>query len=258
MCTLSLIRPLVSTSRDWSADDPLLFRVVVNRDELRTRAAALPPTVLDTAAGRVVMPVDAQGGGTWVAAAESGLVFALLNGADAPGTAVTPAPSRGWVIPRLVESESIDDALRRLQELDLSAFRPWRLIVSDGVRFLDAERRAGGRLRYLKGLMPARFMATSSSRRQAEALRRRSEVFRELVVPADERTQDRFHVDRCEEDPALGVLMERADARTVSRTTIEIGVGRVLMCYQPLPAGSAPSVATTNTLLRHGVRRGAT
>ena len=43
-------------------------RVVCNRDELRSRAAALPPRVCTFGERRAVMPIDLVSGGTWIAA----------------------------------------------------------------------------------------------------------------------------------------------------------------------------------------------
>jgi uncharacterized protein with NRDE domain len=258
MCTVSLIRPLVGSTVDWPSGDPLILRMVVNRDELSSRAAARPPLVVRTAAGRAVMPIDPQGGGTWAAATDTGLVFALLNGtprASQPGS-VEPL-SRGLVIPRLLECPSIDDVLERVQCLSLGRYLPWRLIVGDGSQVLDLELRSGGKLRHLKSFQPVRLMATSSSTRHAEASERRRHAFREVVAPVDERTQDRFHASVFDDDPAISVLMQRPDARTVSRTTVEVRAGGVTMHYEPLAGGRLAGDRTTLRLECQLTRRGA-
>src|SRR5438045_8012571 len=82
MCTLSVIS--VPQAR-WPRG-PIGLRVVVSRDEQRERPAALAPRwrPLDQSHGlpgprRAIWPTDPRGGGTWIAAAESGLVLSILN-----------------------------------------------------------------------------------------------------------------------------------------------------------------------------------
>ena len=44
MCTITAVPKARLTTLTWAAD-PLLLRLVCNRDELRTRAAAFPPVL---------------------------------------------------------------------------------------------------------------------------------------------------------------------------------------------------------------------
>ena len=75
MCTVTALPAALLAS----ASDSLLLRVVCNRDEHLTRAPALPPTVWAAGARRALMPIDPSSGGTWIAANDAGLVFAVLN-----------------------------------------------------------------------------------------------------------------------------------------------------------------------------------
>ena len=53
------------------------LRVMTNRDELHTRPSAHPPFITRAGAALALMPVDPQGGGTWIAGTSAGLVFAI-------------------------------------------------------------------------------------------------------------------------------------------------------------------------------------
>jgi hypothetical protein len=260
MCTVSVIRPL--TGAPSLQPGSALLRVVVNRDEQRTRPAAFPPVVVSAPGGRAVMPLDPQGGGTWVAANDAGLVFALLNGAPAAPSAAGLRPtSRGLIIPRVVESSSVEEVWARLQELDVTGCQPWRLIVASSTRLLDVEQRAGRGLRRLISLLPVRFMATSSSERSDDAGVARRRLFRDLVAPATGSAQDRFHAHQWDDDPGISVVMQRESARTVSRTVIEVCDSSLLLAYSPLPdvidAEGVPQPAVRMIALVDRMQRGA-
>ena len=235
MCTVSVVRPPFGSSRLPAG--PALFRVVVNRDEERLRPDALPPVVTHRGSPRVVMPIDPQGTGTWVAATDAGLVFALLNSRDpAPLAEPRAAPSRGLIIPALLESRSVDEALERLLVLDLRGYRAWRLLVISASRLLQAEANAHGRARHMRSFLPARFVATSSSVQGPRAIQARTRLFHELVRQPDPGAQDAFHDHQWPDVPELSVRMDRPEARTVSRTTIEVFETGVQLVYQPLGA----------------------
>ena len=70
-----------------------------NRDEKRTRGEALARRIRECGGVRYVAPIDADFGGTWIAANEFGVSVCLLNG-DA-GTAPFPQRSRGLLLREL-------------------------------------------------------------------------------------------------------------------------------------------------------------
>ena len=55
------------------------FILAGNRDEMRTRDRALPPVVDARGQYRLIYPVDATAGGTWMGANTHGMVATLLN-----------------------------------------------------------------------------------------------------------------------------------------------------------------------------------
>ena len=77
----------------------------------------------------------------------------------------------------------------------------------------------------------------------------RRQLFEETVLPGEpvdwEERQDRFHAHRWRDRPAVSVHMARAEAWTVSRTTIEIDDARIVMSYAAEPDWT--TVVTTVT-----------
>ena len=82
------------------------IRLACNRDELRSRAAALPPQVRQFGPRRALLPVDPTSGGTWVAANDAGLAMTLLNVNPGNGLGTSAARlSRGNIIPALLHAD---------------------------------------------------------------------------------------------------------------------------------------------------------
>ena len=77
------------------------MRLVFTRDEQRRRAPSMPPRVHNGPSTKAIWPIDAAAGGTWIAATDAGLVFALLNRTDSAETSWTGGTgevSRGKLI----------------------------------------------------------------------------------------------------------------------------------------------------------------
>jgi hypothetical protein len=217
------------------------FRLVCNRDERRDRAAATPPQVCRLEHRTAVFPADAVSGGTWVAVNDAGLATVLLNRTIDSAAAVIGPPlrSRGLIIPTLLDCGSVPDALEIAARLDPAHFNLFRLVVvhrmvagvvaSDGITLsvetVDVSR-------------PVMLTSSSLGDDVVEAPRRR--LFERLVVKNEGawlRGQARFHVHQWPSRPEVSVSMERPDARTVSRTRIDVTSRASELCYDPL--GSA-------------------
>lgn len=235
MCTVSII-PL-----------PQGLRLAINRDELRTRPRALRPAIVTLDSGVcAAWPTDAQAGGTWVAANDLGVVFALLNGNPRPMPPMPPdsaLASRGLIIPMLVDSERAMSASRRLESLDLSRYAPFRLVAADGSSIIDAfwDRR---RLRTQRRPMsPVSFASSGLGDAKVAS---RVTLFDELLARkgATASMQDEFHQHRWPGRPEISVLMSRPEARTVSLTRVESRVEGVVMDYTDDAGSVRASLAT--------------
>jgi hypothetical protein len=232
MCTLSVLRrPMSVVDNDV---EPPLWRVNFNRDERRTRPPALPPNRYIYNDRAAIHPIDPLGGGTWIAVSSAGLTFALLNGYSDGDSRPRVAKSRGLIIPALLSADSPDVATTRVRAIDPSEFLLFRLVIvaDDGAR----EAVSDGRQLECRDVREGEvWMRSSSSVRSEVVLPHRGAIFQQDVAPLrSAAAQDRFHLTKHATDLALGVLMERDDARTVSVTTVEVFATHVRMTYRPL------------------------
>jgi hypothetical protein len=252
MCTLSVVPPLAGRG----------LRLVVNRDEQRTRAAAWPPRRIWSDDVAVVWPVDADSLGTWVAAAGTGLVYAVLNlnrdgrpTATRPVTA-TPAsaaqrtrPSRGHIIPALATAHDLDEAAARFARLDVARYAPFRLFIAAGARAAlhewDGKRTS---LAAFSLAAPSVLSSSGLGDRFVEATR--TALFHELLErhPDPWRAQDHLHQHAWPDRRHLSVLMTRSDACTVSRTVVVMDDETAALSYAPVVDGwIGPTVTTAVT-----------
>lgn len=248
MCTVTVI-PLPDAGPD-------AYRLVENRDELRSRPAALPPAVHALAGGRglALWPTDAGAGGTWIAARCDGLCAALLNlNLARPPTPPDPgsAISRGSVVPALLRSApsavSPGAALASVEALtDLPRVMPFRLLATDG-RSNAVGRWDGEGYRVEESAMAPLCLASSGL--GDDAVSDRLPLFEELVVStgATRWAQDRFHAHRWPDRPDVSVQMSRRDARTVSVAVVERSAAGVSMWYRD-DEGAHPAAALPSSL----------
>lgn len=232
MCTVTVL-PRVLLSSD-TADDHLLLRVVCNRDELLTRAPALPPTLWAAGPRRAVMPIDPQSGGTWIAANDAGLVFVLLNANDS-ASAPAGAVSRGTIIPTLVGCATVSRALAQVQQIRTEWFAPFRLLVIDRHEVVDC-RPDGDRIHHRRSSLRRAMLRTSSSLGDAVVARPRRALFRRTIraAPDARAAQDEYHRHQWPGREPISVNMRRDDAATVSRAVVEVREGSVRLSYQAM------------------------
>jgi hypothetical protein len=253
MCTVTIV-PL------RLADGPAGFRLASNRDELRSRPPARPPAVYPVGEGWAGMPIDPQGGGTWIGINDRGLAMTLLNAGDREGgPPPSSARSRGLVIPALLASTSIAETRRAVRALDAEAYRPFRLVVTDGTDAFEAWWNRESFVVSDRGsprLQPLFF--TSSSLGDALVDGPRRLLFEERLgdVGPDHdpaiviERQDAFHRHQWPDRPQLSVSMSRADARTVSVTIVDVGRSLAVMTYHPDAPAAGPSSSAISLPLR--------
>jgi hypothetical protein len=232
MCTVTALpRSLLASGL---SPDRLLLRVVCNRDEHVRRAPALPPTLWAAGTRHVLMPIDPDSGGTWIAANDAGLVFVLLNvndGASVPAGGL----SRGTIIPNLVGCATVSRALAQAQQFRAGRFAPFRLVIVDRCQVVDCWP-DGDRIRHRRSYLQSAILRTSSSLGDALVAGPRRTLFQRMFsAPHDARTaQDQFHRHQWPGREAISVYMRRPDARTVSRTVVEVRDGSVRLSYQAI------------------------
>jgi hypothetical protein len=234
MCTVTVL----SRSRLLSyptLSEPLLLRVACNRDELDSRAVAIAPAVHSLRGRRVMMPIDPDSDGTWLAVNDAGLVFTLLN--SSPRGAPAEGLSRGTIIPTLADAGSVSEALCGLLDLGADRHRPFRLLVLDRFQLLEAWLE-GGRLRYRRAYLHGALMRTSSSLGDGLVEGPRRTLFRQFFhsPSASVAAQDAFHDHRWPGREELSVRMRRGGAHTVSQSVIELTPGFATMTYRTTDA----------------------
>jgi len=213
------------------------IRVVCNRDEQRARACADPPRRYAIGARWITHPVDPESGGTWIGVNDAGLVLTLLN----RGAAVTLqtggwVASRGLVIPRLLTHADLDAATRAALDVDPRAQRPFRIVGVQG-RGAVVIRSDGRSVTASATAVDRPLLFTSSSLGDALVESVRWPLFQRMVLRAPDSRLDgqrRFHAHRWPSAGGLSVLMSRPDARTVSRSAVDVRED-IRFEYTPLP-----------------------
>ena len=224
MCTVSIVA---------HADG---LRMISNRDERLDRAIAREPRVLSLGPQLAAMPNDPAGGGSWIGVNDAGLVAAVLNRHHASARGARgPWTSRGALVPLALASDSIDAALASLQRVDPAQFQPFRLVLAQRSQIALVE----GDTRELRPAAatlcgPWMFTASSLGDFLVDAPRRR--LFDWLMDdPASQlRGQALFHRHQWTDKRDISVVMERGDAATVSRTTVDVGSTGIALEYESL------------------------
>lgn len=214
------------------------YEVFFNRDELRSRSAALPPRRIERDGLEILSPVDADAGGSWLTVNTYGVTIALLNryGIKTPAGSYASVRSRGQLVLDLAPAESQGQALERLRAVELGDYQPFTLLVlgigsqplmtaSDGHR-LEAPSRPEAPL-------------VSSSHDTAAATRARLDLWRRTVDLRDASTLAAFHRSHWPERGAASPCMHRQDAKTVSSTHLQVTGDTIAMAYADGPPCTA-------------------
>lgn len=210
MCTLTIV-PLQDG-----------FRLVVNRDEQRSRASALAPREHRVDGRTCLWPVDGKEGGTWLAASETGLVMSVQNVNPDPRPALPRGVvSRGHIIPPMMGLTNPADALLALENLALETFAPFRLVAADARAIIEAR---WNRETLSITRRPMQAVCFTTSGLGDHLVTDRLSLFDEFVQErgVTEAMQDAFHAHEWPDRAHLSVRMSRPDARTVSVAAVRV------------------------------------
>jgi hypothetical protein len=218
------------------------YEVFFNRDERRSRRPALAPTLQTRGTTRFLAPRDGDFGGSWLSVNEHGLTLALENGYHSLDDRAHEPPggftSRGLLVNSLIDEESADRVLERLEGQDLHCFRSFLLTVFPA----DGTPRVASWTRGELTVQPDRgeLSPLVSSSFGTEAVRRsRREVFRRMVArEATDRAALHlaYHASHEPQRGPYSTCMHRPEARTVSFSRVQVLPREVRFHY----AGNPP------------------
>jgi len=209
------------------------YELFFNRDEQRTRPQAIQPTV--NVLLNAIYPIDPSGGGTWIAAHESGISLALLNYYQAQ---IEPSlknfTSRGVIIPHLLADH--ENIHQQLLKMDLSVFQAFQLCVFDSDLSSKPNKQKlvtqyvwnGKKLTYSILSAEQSQPITSSGVDYPMVLAARQQQFK-TMISSQSTTQDYIAYHHHQgESGKCSVKMFREDAHTVSFTQISVDQSQAL------------------------------
>lgn len=220
MCTVTLLRGVGS------------LLLTMNRDERYDRAPEEPPRRIPGDPGRPswLAPFDSVSGGTWIGVNDRGVVSCLLNGyepGDEPLRGRAGVPSRGSIIPRILEGQDGVGPARLPETLDFSAYPSFTLLVASN---------AGGQIvcwRQGVGLdrddvPPGWTLLTSSSWSEPSVGAFRRSAFEDWRAAGDPETHGlpALHLSAPAGDEASAVFMTRNHSATRSITQVRVDAAR--------------------------------
>jgi hypothetical protein len=222
-------------------------RLLCNRDELRSRPEASPPRMHELGQRRAIFPVDPAGGGTWIGCNSAGLAAALLNlNVTSRAATLSAERSRGDIVLNVLRCSSLREAVARICAMDVRAFLPFQVVIIEGRRVVVMAGDSASVTRAGERPLTAPLLFTSSSLGDRLVSGPRRRLFRRLVLRAAGGWlggQAHFHDHQWAARPEISIRMERHDALTVSRTTIDIGnQGCELRYESPLPVSGKDRV----------------
>lgn len=213
-------------------------RIAGNRDELRTRAEAIPPQVYETQGIHWLAPRDPDGQGTWMAVSERGLALVLLNDYQSqPSHAQPPFRSRGLIVQDLVMAQDLADLAGMLLRAGdtLRHTRPFELLAAtlQGALHVHWD---GDDLRVRPVEFPA-VLTSSVQEPQRTQRAREAELTMLLGDPADVAVQhaalQQWFSRHQPGDAPRPICLHHDLAATVSHTQVEITSDHVQMRYHP-------------------------
>lgn len=215
--------------------------LTMNRDERRDRAAEQPPRAVNGGSGRPgwAAPFDGESGGTWIGVNERGVAACLLNGyapADAELVGRRDVPSRGSIIPRILEDRAGDGPARLGDTLDFSAYPSFTLVVvtKDGGEVLRW--RHGGTIER-EPVGDGWTFLTSSSWNEPEVARWRRQAFDAWLASGApmEHGVPAIHVLAPDGDERRAPFMtrERSATRSIAQVRVPLGAATAELRWWP-------------------------
>ena len=204
------------------------YTIWFNRDEQKTRPAAIAPKPITQDGLTAIYPCDPVAGGTWIATNQSGITVALLNDYQSPHRG---RKSRGLLVKRLAHAATCDAVESALATDDLMSYAGFKLAL-----FAPNESpKIGVFVDSVWTLAPITVWPVTSSSYSEDVIRQRHQIF-----AAKSWELEAFH--RAHEPSGPGsICVHRDEVQTVSLTRITVDATMVSMNYAPgSPCQNAP------------------
>jgi hypothetical protein len=210
--------------------------IVFNRDESVLRTPALPPQRFAKGGVEFVMPIDPDGGGSWITMNSAGLVLFILN--DYQGVMKPPSSdlvSRGLLLKSLASCSDLAEVEGVLQQWPLSRSQPFYLgCISNEQQLMWHFDGKPNNFSKVARLLPNQWYSSG----HPEA----AEIYAARQAYVDEqeatlRTLDELitlhqsHYPHVHNDRAYSLCMHRPEARSQSLTSISLGHSEVEMTH---------------------------
>jgi uncharacterized protein with NRDE domain len=206
MCTVSFVR----------VNDAVI--ITSNRDEHIQRENAAAPDFHQLQNKKIIFPKDAKAGGTWFAAADSGVVAVLLNGAFKKHISKPPyRKSRGLILLEIIEA---DEPLSLFKNLDLDNIEPFTVVLYQPASL--HELRWDGNDKHEKELdINGDYIWSSSTLYIDEVIAHRKNLFDEFIHSAAAITAQTIHDFHANNngDPENGFVISRQTGLTTFSIT---------------------------------------
>jgi hypothetical protein len=209
------------------------FRLAMNRDEKRTRVAALPPEIFSVHGRRAIYPREPDGG-TWLAVNDAGLCLALVNWHRIKREPEGRLESRGRIIPQLIGASDGRVVGRELGRMALRQVRPFRLISIDAGREIVTEWQWNTIALAARSHRWQIAHWFSSGYDEVEAERQREKVCATSSLGGASSFK-RLHASHLPKRGPFSICMHRTDATTVSFSEVIANRNRITLRYQPGP-----------------------
>lgn len=204
-----------------------------NRDENPFRPLAIKPALLSQDTIKMICPIDAQAGGTWVGVNENGYVFILLNGAyEKHKPTGDYIKSRGLIVRDLLSNMF---PILKWRVTNLVGVEPFTIVAWCGYKLYELV--WDGDIKYTRQLSARQpYIWSSSTLYDKDAKGTRIEKFNDWLSTSDYKNKTKL-VDflKSYTDKDNGFIMNRKEnLRTLSISTIEIFKDKALFNYNDL------------------------
>lgn len=203
------------------------FLFTSNRDESTAREKAVFPSFSQSKSGKLLMPLDPQGGGTWILAAENGEAACLLNGAFKNHQRTPPyRKSRGRVIVESFDYTDVEDFLKEYDFDNIEPFTLVKVVCTSGKRVLHEIRWDGDLLKHSLADNKQAHIWSSVTLYDKQMRAKRDQWFEEWLSIGKAFTakniQD-FHLHGGEGDPSVDFNMIRSGGlQTISLSCMTV------------------------------------